>query len=622
MARRNVIVRKLSAVETLGSTTVICTDKTGTLTRNEMTVQTVVTASGRVNFTGVGYDPRGTALQAGQPLTNSILREEVETALRAASLANNATWLSLDGTWRVQGDPTEGALLVAAHKVGLQKEDLEERFPRTGEIPFSSERKVMSTVHQDSTQPEQVMIFSKGAPDVLLAHCTSERVGLSGEVRPLTTKRRTDILVEVEHLATAALRTLGVALRSMPYKDRDQAGELNEHIEQELVWLGVIGMMDPPRPEVAASVQLAQQAGITILMITGDHPITAGAIAEELGLLTEGRRVVTGRDLEKVREEELQKMVREVSVYARVAPEQKLHIVNALKANGEIVAMTGDGVNDAPALKTADIGIAMGRTGTDVAKEAADMILTDDNFASIVAAVEEGRAIFANIEKFLRYLLSSNIGEVLTMFFGVIGASVIGLTSEMGTALVVPLLSTQILWINLLTDSGPALSLGVDPCDPQQMHRPPRDQKRHVISHQMWRSIVTVGLIMAAATLFIIDWSLSGGVIHSHGTLRYAQTMAFTTLVLAQLFNVLNARSDEDSAFHALFTNTWVWLAILLSLLLQAAVVYLPFLETPFHTTSLGGTDWLVCLAVASIVLWGQELTKLVMRCLTKTDGQ
>ncbi len=620
MARRNVIVRKLSAVETLGSTTVICTDKTGTLTKNEMTVRAVTTASGRVDFTGVGYDPQGTVLRAGQPLTDPLLLDEVETALRAAYLVNNAALLYLDGKWTIQGDPTEGALLVAAHKVGLQEADLEGRFPRRGEVPFSSERKLMSTAHEDMVQSERMLLFSKGAPDVLLTRCAYEQMGLCDLARPLTTERRAEILAGVELLAAEALRTIGVALRTVPREEIDEAGELGEQHEQEFVWLGVIGMIDPPRPEAAESVRLAQQAGVRVIMITGDHPSTAVAIARELGMLKEGARAVTGAELEKASDEALRETVREVSVYARVAPEHKLRIVQALKANGEIAAMTGDGVNDAPALKLADIGVAMGMTGTDVAKDAADMILTDDNFASIVAAVEEGRSIFANIQKFLRYLLSSNLGEVLTMFLGVILANIIGLIGEAGTAIVVPLLSTQILWINLLTDAAPALGLGVDPRDPQQMYRPPRSQKSRVISKTMWASIIIVGVIMAAGTLFVVDWSLPGGLIAGKGTLRYAQTMAFTTLVLAQLFNVFNARSDENSAFHSLLTNKWVWLAILLSLLLQVAVVYLPLLESAFSTVPLHITDWLLCLGVASMVLWGRELMKLAMQRLSRSS--
>ncbi len=616
MAARNVIVRKLAAVEALGSTTVICTDKTGTLTKNEMTVRAVVTARGRVDFTGAGYDPLGSVLSAGRILDDSILLEEVETVLRAAYLVNNAKLLPLHGTWAIQGDPTEGALLVAAHKVGLREEDLEGRFPRMGEVPFSSERKLMSTAHRDTTKSGYMMICSKGAPDVLLARSAYEQVG--SETRPLTTERRIEILANVERLAAEALRTLGVAMRMVPSDEVDEARELAEHMEQQFLWLGVIGMIDPPRTEAAESVRMAQRAGVRVIMITGDHPVTAGVIARELGILRANERVMSGIELEKVNDEALREVIREVPVFARVEPEQKLRIVQALQANGEIVAMTGDGVNDAPALKMADIGVAMGMAGTDVAKDAADMILTDDNFASIVAAVEEGRAIFSNIQKFLRYLLSSNFGEVLTMFFGVILASAIGLVGEAGSTLVIPLLSTQILWINLLTDSAPALALGVDPRDPQQMQKPPRNPKSHAISKEMWTSIITVGTIMAISTLLVMDRSLPAGFIIGTGSLHYAQTMAFTTLVLAQLFNVFNARSDETSAFHALLTNKWIWLAILLSLLLQAVVLYLPPLQRAFSTVPLNLADWLICIVVASFVLWGRELTKLVARFAKK----
>jgi Ca2+-transporting ATPase len=614
MARRHVIVRKLSAVETLGSTTVICTDKTGTLTQNEMTVRAVITASGRVDFTGTGYTPQGMVLRAGQPLADPLLKEEVETALRAAYLVNNASLLLLDGSWVVQGDPTEGALLVAAHKMGLEEEDLQGQFPRLCEVPFSSERKLMSTAHHDVVHGERILIYSKGAPDVLLARCAFERVGCRGQIIPLTEERRTEILAQVACLAMEALRTLGVASRALEREKIDEIGELDERMEQDLIWLGVIGMIDPPRPEAALSVQRAQQAGVRVLMITGDHPATAVAIAHELGILKEGERAMSGLELERASDEEFQAMVRTTSVYARVAPEHKLRIVQALKANGEIVAMTGDGVNDAPALRAADIGVAMGKAGTSVAKEAADMVLTDDNFASMVAAIEEGRAIFANIQKFLRYLLSSNIGEVLTMFFGVILASILGLIGEAGTGLVVPLLSTQILWINLLTDSGPALALGVDPRDPRQMRKPPRDPKTRVISASMWCSIGVIGVLVALATLLVMDWSLPQGLLVGAGTLRYAQTMAFTTLVLAQLFNVFNARSDETSAFLSLLMNRWAWLAIFLSLFLQVLVIYLPFLSTAFGTVPLSITDWLFCLVVASIAFWGRELTKLLTR--------
>ncbi len=399
---------------------------------------------------------------------------------------------------------------MAARKLGLTVETLEARFARVAEIPFSSERKLMSTAHRDSDQDGHTVVLAKGAPDVLLARCKHEWAG--GVERPLTPERRQAILATVEELAGEALRTLGVAYRDMEREPVD--GKLEEEAEEELVWLGVIGMIDPPRPEARAAVAVAQQAGIRVIMITGDHPTTAAAIAAELGLSKPGGLAVKGAELQKMDEAKLQATVREASVYARVAPEHKLRIVNALQANGAITAMTGDGVNDAPALKTADIGVAMGITGTDVAKGAADMVLTDDNFASIVAAVEEGRGIFANIQKFLRYLLSSNIGEVLTMFLGVVLAGVIGLVPEEGSSVIAPLLATQILWINLLTDSAPALAMGVDPSEPGLMRKPPRDHSSRVIDRRMWFNIAFIGVIMAVGTLLVIDWALPGGLIH------------------------------------------------------------------------------------------------------------
>jgi P-type Ca2+ transporter type 2C len=349
------------------------------------------------------------------------------------------------------------------------------------------------------------------------------------------------------------------------------------------------------------------------MMITGDHPKTAAVIAAELGIASDGR-AVTGADLETLSDEALNRAVREVSVYARVNPEHKLRIVKALQRAGMTVAMTGDGVNDAPALKTADIGIAMGITGTDVSKEAADIILADDNFATIVAAVEEGRAIFSNIRKFLRYLLSSNIGEVMTMFFGVLLIDVIGLSQAADGGIVLPLLATQILWINLMTDGAPALALGVDPADTTVMNQPPRPHGEGVITRRMWAGIVFVGFVMAIGTLLVLDASLPGGLIEGVGTLRYAQTMAFTTLMMFQLFNALNAHSDEHSAFEGLFRNYWLWAAIGLSLLLHVAVVYVPFLQQAFSTTGLSARDWLVCAAVASSVLWLREVSKLIAR--------
>jgi len=613
MARRNAIVRKLPAVETLGSATVIASDKTGTLTKNEMTVRAVVTASGRADLGGTGYAPEGELFQNdGRPVEDESLRAEVERALRAADLANNAALSESDGRWSVQGDPTEGALIVAARKVGLAPEALESRFERVGEVPFSSERKLMSTVHKDAEKRKRLVAFAKGAPDVLLPRCTHELVG--DEARPLSEERREEIQDANERLAGEALRTLGAAFRSLP-PDAVEV-DVGDRIETDLVFLGLVGMIDPPRNEVRDAVDLARSAGIRPIMITGDHPRTAAAIAGELDISTDGR-AIPGTELERLDDEALERTVRESSVYARVNPEHKLRIVGALQRGGAVVAMTGDGVNDAPALKTADIGVAMGITGTDVSKEAADMVLTDDNFASIVAAVEEGRSIFANIQKFLRYLLSSNFGEVLTMFFGVLLAGVIGLSGE--GLLALPLLATQILWINLVTDGPPALALGLDPADPEVMNRSPRPQGSGVITRRMWSGIAFVGLVMAAGTLLVLDASLPGGLVQGSGDLPYARTMAFTTLMLFQIFNVFNARSDERSAFSELFHNPWLWGALVLSVLLQVVVVHAPFLQPAFGTVGLSLSDWFLCAAVASSVLWLREASKFFVRSISRT---
>ena len=610
MARRNAIVRHLAAVETLGSANVIASDKTGTLTKNEMTVRVVVTASGRVSLSGTGYSPEGEVRTDGREAIDGPLRLELVRTLSAADRANNAVLEERGERWMVQGDPTEGALIVAARKAGLENECQDARFARVAEVPFSSERKLMSTVHTDAARHERLLAFTKGAPDILLGRCSHELVG--SEIRPLRVERRAGILKINEELAGDALRTLGVAFRSLP-KDAFKSEEVDERIEQELVFLGLIGMIDPPRDEARTAVARARAAGIRPIMITGDHPKTAAVIAEELGIV-ENAQAITGAELETMSEETLERTVQEVSVYARVNPGHKLRIVKALQRKGATVAMTGDGVNDAPALKTADIGTAMGITGTDVSKEAADMVLADDNFATIVAAVEEGRAIFSNIQKFLRYLLSSNIGEVMTMFFGVLLARAIGLTDEGGDGVVLPLLATQILWINLVTDGAPALALGVDQAEADLMQKPPRPRDQGVITRRMWVGIFLVGTITAAGTLLVLDASLPGGLIEGSGNMRYAQTMAFTTLVFFSLFTVFNARSDERSAFIGLFSNKWLWGAVVLSLLLQVAVVYVPFLQQAFSTVSLTFGDWLRCAAVASSVLWLRELSKLITR--------
>jgi P-type Ca2+ transporter type 2C len=608
MASRRAIVKRLSSVEALGSASVICSDKTGTLTKNEMTIEKVVTASGEAEITGSGYRPEGELRVDGGPLDDPILLDEVRAVLVGGSLANDAVLREENGEWTIRGDPTEAAFLVAEAKVPGLHAERESRFERLGEVPFTSERKLMSTVESDVQGELGVAVVTKGAPDVLLARCTAERA--AGKVRPLTGERRREVLDTVDRLAGVALRTLAVAYRPLPDGGWTAA---DESMERELVYLGLVGIIDPPRPEARAAIAEANEAGIRVLMITGDHPHTAVRIAGDLGIVEAGARVLTGAELEAASDEELEAAVCDVSVYARVAPEHKLRIVDALQANDAIVAMTGDGVNDAPALKAADIGVAMGITGTDVTKEAADMILADDNFATIVAAVGEGRGIFANIRKFLRFLLSSNIGEVLTMFLGVVLAGVLAL-DETGEAIAVPLLATQILWINLLTDTAPALAMGVDPPPDDVMQRSPRRLGDQVIDGEMWFGIFWVGLVMAVVTLVALDLRLAGGLLGGTGEIDEARTMAFTTLVLAQLFNCLNARSDRVSAFHHLFTNRWLWGAIALSVVLQVAVVHLGFLNEAFGTTPLALRDWLVCLGLASLVLWADEAKKLVER--------
>ena len=611
MARRNAIVRHLAAVETLGSASVIASDKTGTLTRNEMTVRTVIVASGRIDFTGAGYAPDGEARIEGGGAIVGLLRAELDRALTAADRANNAEITEQKGRWIVQGDPTEGALLVAARKAGLGADSLGDRFPRVHEIPFTSERKLMTTIHRDLQRDSRIVAFTKGAPDVLLGRCSREMVG--DEPHPLTPQRRLDIQRAIDALADEAMRTLGVAIRRIP-DDAIAADRLAAapSVEEDLVFAGLIGMIDPPRDEARTAVERARRAGVRPIMITGDHPRTAAVIARELGI-TQDAKAMTGAELDRTSDAELARLVDGVSVFARVNPEHKLRIVKALQGQGAIVAMTGDGVNDAPALKTADIGVAMGITGTDVSKQAADIVLADDNFATIVAAVEEGRAIFGNIRKCLRYLLSSNIGEVLTMFFGVLLARPLGLPTQPGT-IVLPLLATQILWINLVTDGAPALALGVDPTDASAMTRPPRPRAERVITGQMWTSILIVGVTMAVATLFTLDLSLPGGFVEAQDNLAHAQTMAFTTLVLAQLVNVFNARSEWRSAFTLLFANHWLWVAVLASLVLQTLVIYVPVMQRAFGTVTLGPRDWLECAAMASVVLWVSEIMKAIRR--------
>ena len=619
MARHNAIVRNLSSVETLGCASVICSDKTGTLTRSEMTIERVMTASGGTRITGVGYAPHGQVEHEGARLGAGALHAEHVVVLSGGSLAGNADLRqSEDGAWEIHGDPTEAAFLVAERKLGHaeMRERRERRFERIGDIPFTSERKMMSTIALDHEHGDAVVVVTKGAPDVLLQRCSRARVGMES-VR-LDDALRAKILADVDTLSDAALRTLAVAYRPLGPDEDPQA---TNTLERDLIFVGTVGMIDPPREEAAQAIAEARRAGIRIIMITGDHPRTAARIAADLGIVEAGATALTGIELDALDDAGFAQAVRKTSVYARVAPAHKLRIVDALQAHGDIVAMTGDGVNDAPALKSADIGIAMGMTGTEVTKEAARMILADDNFATIIEAVREGRGIFDNIRKFLRYLLSSNMGEVLTVFLGVVGAGVIGLTGTQtagGGAVVLPLLATQILWLNLITDSWPALAMGVDPPADDVMARKPRHPGERVIDARMWAGVLQIGVVVAMVTLLTMDLYLPGGLIEGTQDLATARTAGFTVLVFAHLFNCFNARSDTTSAFTRLFVNPWLWGAIALSALLQMAVVNLGFLNLAFGTVPLTLHQWLVCAAMGSVVLWFSELRKVVGRALDR----
>ncbi|QZT60989.1 cation-translocating P-type ATPase [Mycolicibacterium austroafricanum] len=613
MAARNAIVKDLSSVETLGSASVVCSDKTGTLTTGEMTIGRIVTPVGEVTVTGAGYRPDGRIEQGGDPLADDgELGRQCALVLGIGSLANDATVQEQDGEWTVQGDPTEAAFLVAERKTGTGYRQAG-RFSRVGEIPFTSERKLMTSVESDSKHGGRIVVLTKGAPEVLLERCSHVQVGERTEPLDEVWKKR--VIDDVERLSGDAYRTLSVAYLRLQEIDPP---EIDESLEHDLVYAGMVGIIDPPRPEAAAAIAQARGAGIRIVMITGDHPRTAARIARDLGLTTE-EPAVSGVDLVEFTEDQFRETVRRRSVYARVSPADKQRIVDALHADHHVVAMTGDGVNDAPALKAADIGVAMGRSGTEVAKEAAKMILADDNFATIVNAIREGRGIFSNIRKFLRYLLSSNMGEVLTVFLGVVLARANGL-SDGHSGIALPLLATQILWINLLTDSGPALAMGVDRETEDVMNRPPRSLSDRIIDARMWGGIVVTGVIMALATLLTIDLYLPGGLIVGEESLDNARTAGFTVLVLAQLFNSLNARSETGTAFRRLFANPWLWVAIAVSALLQVAVVHLPFLQHAFSTEPLTLAQWAVCIAMASTVLWVSEIRKLVLRFLDRRN--
>ena len=636
MAAANAIVRTLPAVETLGAATVICSDKTGTLTRNEMTVRTVLTAGTHVEVGGAGYIPEGEFTVEGAPLAEtSPICEALTQTLQAAALANDAVLVHSDDRWSVQGDPTEGALVVAARKFGITETELA-RFRRIAEVPFTAERKRHTTVHLDPRDPGQLRVFVKGAPEVLCVKC--DYVWENGTAVPFSEGRRASVLEDNERLASQALRTLAIATRTISVTalgiDAQAAAakfpsNQLENIEDDLVLLGIVGMIDPPRAEAKAAVAVAKRAHIRTVMITGDHPATAEAIARELDIFEPGTRTVTGADLRAMDDAELDSLVEQTRVFARVDPEDKLRIVGALQRHGHIVAMTGDGINDAPALKTANIGIAMGITGTDVSKEAADMVLTDDNFASIVKAIEEGRGIYDNIRKYLIYLLSSNAGELMTMFAGVMLAGLLGLASaEIG--LFLPLLAAQLLWINLITDGPPALALGIDPKDPDVMERHPRQRGTGVLTTEDWLRLAGIGAVMMVGTLAVLDAYYPGGLFSPLAKGNgpnlwdetYARTMAFTTLMMFQLFNAFNSRSTSRSAFSGLFENKWLLAAVAISLFANVLVIYVPFLQAGFHTVPLSAFDWLIATGVAAMLLVAIELQKLALRSTSRRIHQ
>ena len=638
MAAHHAIVKKLHSVETLGSASVICSDKTGTLTRNEMTVERVVVPSGEVELTGTGYAPEGDMVSIDGSAVPENIANEVLATLGAGTLANDGELREGEkpGTWEIVGDPTEVSLVVAARKTHADKKFA--HFDRVAEIPFTSERKRMSVIARNATDAGKLTVFAKGAPDVLLSYC--DRIYVNGAIRKLTEGDRQDILDTVERLSREAYRTLGEAFRPLetdslaqiPGIRTNSAGEISdiseqaEAIEQHLIWNGMVGIIDPPRTEVRDAVAEAHRAGIRTVMITGDHPLTAARIASDLGIIAKDGKALTGDELDTMDEAQLDKATSEVSVYARVAPEHKLKIVESLQRQGNIAAMTGDGVNDAPAVKSADIGVAMGITGTEVTKQSAKMILADDNFSTIVAAVREGRGIFDNIRKFLRYLLSSNVGEVFTVFFGVVLAGWLGIKNPESVGVTVPLLATQLLWINLLTDAAPALAMGVDPMTEDVMNRKPRKLTDRVIDGAMWGDIIYIGIIMAIVTLIGMDMHLTGGLFTDRSVdamghdaqMVEARTMGFTILVFAQLFNAIASRSHLQSAFVGLFSNKWLWGAIGLSIVLQLFVIYVPFLNTAFGTTPLPPMAWLECIGLAFFVLVASEVRKVFLRMRAK----
>ncbi len=609
MVRRHALIRKLPAVETLGSVTTICSDKTGTLTQNKMVVQRVDTANHTFRVTGEGYIPTGEFYLDERQVAAEQYRD-LQILMLGCVLCNDAMLQHDKNEWAILGDPTEGALIVLAGKGGIDKEPLSRQMRRVAEFPFSSERKRMSAICeagawiQNTPFSSSHLMFTKGSPELILERCTQIQVGDQSEV--LRDEQRTQILEQNNQMASKGLRVLGFAYKPLETVPPEGSEETNE---QELVWLGLVGMQDAPRPEVRDAVAKCKAAGIRAMMITGDHQLTAQAIAQDLGIAQEGDRVLTGQQLQKFSPEELDQVVDEVSIYARVAPEHKLRIVQALQRRGRFVAMTGDGVNDAPALKQADIGIAMGITGTDVSKEASDMVLLDDNFATIVAATEEGRTVYSNIRRFIKYILGSNIGEVLT----IAAAPLLGLGG-------VPLSPLQILWMNLVTDGLPALALAVEPAEPDVMRRPPMNPRESIFAQGLGSYMVRIGIIFAIISIALMAWAYN----YTHapgyqGDPEVWKTMVFTTLCLAQMGHALAVRSNSRLTIEMNpFTNLYLWGAVVVTTALQLMLVYVPPLRSFFGTHYLNLTELGICIAFSSLMFVWVEMEKLFIRFFYK----
>lgn len=594
MAKRNAIIRKLQAVDTLGSATAICTDKTGTLTTNQMTTQKVFVNNKMVKITGVGYAPEG-HFEVDQKEIDATKDEPLNFLLQIATLCNDARLrqhkLENGNRWEMRGDPTEGALVVAAAKAELQKDQLEEKYPRIDEIPFDSKERYMVTFHKTSN--ENLDVYVKGAPETILEMCSE--ILEDGKPKRLTQQKKEEIFKASTQMAAEALRVLAIAYKTAEKKELEKIKIDIEHKRAKIVFVGLAGMIDPPRPEAKAAIQLCRKAGIKVIMATGDHKITAEAIAKEIDLIRADTKGLTGTDLDHLSDDELDTVINDTAVFARVSPTHKYRIVESLKRKGHVVTMTGDGVNDAPALKVADIGVAMGITGTAVTKEAADMVLTDDNFSSILNAVEEGRVVFENIRKVVKYLISTNTGEIITIL-----AALILLPG-------VPLIFTpvQILWVNLVTDGLLDKFLAMEPKEKGVMDQNPRKPKEKIINREMMLNIIFVGAFMAIGTL----WLFTKG--YNDGDFRRAQTLAFTTIALFQVFNGLNCRSRTTSVFKiGLTTNKYLLAGIIASVLLLILATILPPLQTALGTTALSIWEWLTIVLVSSSVFIADEIRK------------